>query len=78
LLTVEVDAFAALRLPNCFDALFDFSCPLVKLLLSNLFSEPRRRGELRFMVRTVQPPVLFAHVIREPLARAVISPAVLT
>src|SRR6516225_11516711 len=31
----QVDALAALCLPNGFDALLDFSCPLVKLLLSN-------------------------------------------
>jgi hypothetical protein len=42
-LAVKVDALAALRLPNGFDALLDFSCPLGKLLFGFFIQRPTSR-----------------------------------
>jgi hypothetical protein len=78
LLTVEVHALPAQRLPNGFDALLDLVRPLVKLLLSSLFAEVCRSGELGLEPRAIQASVFFTHVVGKPLARAIIAPAVLT
>jgi hypothetical protein len=78
LLTVEINALAALRLADGYDAAFDLGLPLVKFLLGVLLSEIWACKELGLEPRSVQASVFIAHIIGKPLTRDEIAVAVST
>jgi hypothetical protein len=60
------------------DASSDLSIPLAKLLLRDVRSVTRRRGELRLVVCLMPPAVLLAHIIGKALASDVFAGVVLS
>ena len=71
LLGRERDAFAVTLSADRSNASRNLSIPVSKHLLSVARADTRRGGELGLVVRAVEAPVFFAHVVGRPLARCI-------